>query len=58
MGYFTFLRGWCLAVWVYAFFVPEILALVVEEIKFLFEGPWYNACKLTKKPAAEELSSD
>lgn len=58
-GAFVFFGGWCLVAWLYVFFfVPEISGLDVEEIESLFEGPWYNAYKLTRKAATKLRNTD
>lgn len=30
--------------------VPEVAGLSVEEIDKVFEGPWYNAWRVTRNP--------
>ncbi|KAH8174180.1 sugar transporter domain-containing protein [Sarocladium implicatum] len=58
-GAFVFFGGWCFVAFVYTFFfVPETSALEVEELSALFEGPWYNAYKLTRKSLKTRRSAD
>ncbi|KAH8649985.1 putative sugar transporter [Xylariales sp. PMI_506] len=50
-GAFIFFAMWCFIAFVYVYLmVPEIAGLSVEEIDFLFKGPWFNAYKRSKHP--------
>ena len=49
-GAFIFFAAWCFLAIVYVFFVvPEVAGLSVEEIEVLFQGPWFNAYKRSKR---------
>ncbi|KAJ5273301.1 hypothetical protein N7478_008426 [Penicillium angulare] len=49
-GAFIFFAGWCFLGLLYTYFiVPEVAGLTVEEIDMIFQGPWYNAFRRTKR---------
>lgn len=56
-GAFIFFGAWCFLALPYVYFaVPEVAGLSVEEIRSLFEGPWFNAYKQSKKPIIQSQS--
>ncbi|KAK5050879.1 hypothetical protein LTR84_003438 [Exophiala bonariae] len=49
-GAFIFFAGWCFIAMIYVYLmVPELSGLSVEEIDHLFQGPWFNAYKRSRK---------
>jgi len=58
-GAFLFFAGWCFLAICYVFFmVPETSGLSVEEIDDVFQGPWFNAYKVSRRLKATTLEAE
>ena len=52
-GAFLFFAGWCFLGLIYVYLmVPEVAGLSVEEVDKIFEGPWLNAFRATRRTNA------